>query len=368
MHAWMVKLSSSSLALFSVWLACFCSPCCGVRNSVKSERRPLEIDGGVSPAYASRRAKAMGAFSIWLQLQCQLSIQQIQSSGPLVAYSLRGFGLYLWDNNQPLYIFVDAINAVTNLLPLWRQYMTPAWQIVKRWQQEEPGSCRMVLPPALMMAAVSLGLLWQWPIWTALALLGFTGMLHPCEFVYALRKHLVLPRDALSSQQVAYLHIPSPKTKRLARRQHSRISDEFVVRLLDSVFGDYPMESRLCPFTASAFRSRWDAIFRHLGVSTRSVDRGITPGSLRGSGATYFYIETEDVQRIAWRGRWARLQTLEFYLQEVAAQMLLSTLSETSRTLIKLLADAASALLHHFIIHGVVGSRRGTYSKQANKH
>ena len=51
--------------------------------------------------------------------------------------------------------------------------------------------------------------------------------------------------------------------------------------------------------------------------------RGATPGVLRGSGATYFYQQTEHVPLLAWRGRWARQKTLEYYLQEVAAQMLL---------------------------------------------
>eukprot|EP00971_Amphidinium_carterae_P179667 3563154-Amphidinium_carterae.1 len=45
-----------------------------------------------------------------------------------------------------------------------------------------------------------------------------------------------------------------------------------------------------------------------------------TPGSLRGSGATFFYMCTEDISRLQWRGRWRRLATLEYYLQEAAVQ------------------------------------------------
>ena len=69
-------------------------------------------------------------------------------------------------------------------------------------------------------------------------------------------------------------------------------------------------------------------------------DRGATPGVLRGSGATFLYTLTENVQWIAWRGRWARTRTLEFYLQEVAAQLLLHQLSPISS------CGAGKALVH----------------------
>ena len=86
----------------------------------------------------------------------------------------------------------------------------------------------------------------------------------------------------------------------------------------------------------------------HLGLPHRAADRGATPGVLRGSGATHFYISTENIPLLAWRGRWARTKTLEFYLQEVAAQVLLTEISPAARSRIKSLDDAADSLLAHF--------------------
>ena len=51
-----------------------------------------------------------------------------------------------------------------------------------------------------------------------------------------------------------------------------------------------------------------------LGVPFKRDLRGSTPGVLRGSGATYLYLETEDLSKVAWRGRRAKLKTVEFYL------------------------------------------------------
>ena len=39
--------------------------------------------------------------------------------------------------------------------------------------------------------------------------------------------------------------------------------------------------------------------------------RGIPPKSLCGSGATWLYQMTEDIERIQWHGRWQQRRTLE---------------------------------------------------------
>lgn len=50
-----------------------------------------------------------------------------------------------------------------------------------------------------------------------------------------------------------------------------------------------------------------------------------------GNWATFLYTRTQDIPLIAWRGRWARTRTLEYYLQEVSAQLLLRELSPSSK-------------------------------------
>ena len=75
------------------------------------------------------------------------------------------------------------------------------------------------------------------------------------------------------------------------------------------------------------------------------ASRGATPAVLRGSGATHLYLATEDVQLIAWRGRWTKLKTVEFYLQEVAAQLILQSLPSLARNRIAFLSDHARSFL-----------------------
>ena len=134
-------------------------------------------------------------------------------------------------------------------------------------------------------------------------------MLHPSEYLSLTRGDLILPADALSSDRIAYVRVRNPKTARFARRQHCRLEDVSVLRLLESLFGSLHFDSKIYPGSKATFRSQWNAIMKQFGVPFKKVDRGVTPGVLRGSGATYLYLETEDLSRVAWRGRWARQKT-----------------------------------------------------------
>ena len=175
-------------------------------------------------------------------------------------------------------------------------------------------------------------------------------MLHPCEFLALPRRHLVLPIDMLQTCHDAYIHIDNPKTRRFARRQHAKISDQSIIAFITVVFGPIPLDLPITPLNAGTFRRRWNAVLQHLGLPHSSFDKGCTPGCLRGSGATAFYQHTEDIPRIAWRGRWLRQRTLEYYLQEVAAQLLLSHVSSEVRDRIACFHNAADALISFFII------------------
>lgn len=128
-------------------------------------------------------------------------------------------------------------------------------------------------------------------------------------------------------------------------RQHARISDELSVHFLDAIFGCLAKTDFLFNCSSSLFRSRWNRIFKFLGIPTSERDRGITPKALRGSGASWLFHCTEDVNRVLWRGRWQSKRTLEHYLQDVLGQVLLADLIQDKRDLCLELADSASSLL-----------------------
>ena len=167
------------------------------------------------------------------------------------------------------------------------------------------------------------------------------------------RRDLVFPRDLHFDQPALYVRVKDPKTARFARRQHSRVDDVSIVRVAEAVFGRIPLDEHLYLGAINTFRRQWNEIMHCLGVPCRQSERGATPGVLRASGATFFYSCTEDLSWVAWRGRWSRLKTLEFYLQEVGSRMLIHELPVWPREKFFALSDAAPAVIAaHFSFAG----------------
>ena len=308
-------------------------------------RGPLDLTSGFAASTRHKMHKSLEAFALWLREELGLSLHQALSSVSAAALALRGYGLHLYAAGLPRYLLVYAITSVQDACPEYRNHLTPAWQIDKKWQHAEPGECRPVISQPILQAAISVGLLWGWGDWVAVTLIGFVCMLHPAELIALHRRDLILPADAMTCDRIAYVHVRNPKTARFARRQHARLDDELVLRFIEARFGTLPLSEKLFRGSMHTYCRQWNAIMHHLDVPHTQAAKGATPGVLRGSGATFLYLETEDVQLVAWRGRWSKLKTVEFYLQEVAAQRLLQQLSATSRAKIAILRKYASRLV-----------------------
>ena len=306
---------------------------------------PLDLQSGFAASTRYKMDKAMDAFTVWLESDLNISLPAVLQSAQTAATALRGFGLHLYAAGLPRYLLVYAITAVQDAYPEFRSHLTPAWQVDRKWQQMEPGESRPVISQPILQAAICLALIWGWKDWAAVTLVGFLCMLHPAEIVPLIRQDLVLPRDALSSDLIAYVHVKHPKTQRFARRQHSRLEDELSIKFLDKLYGSLPLSEKLFRGSMHMYRRQWDAIMDRLGVPHRLADKGATPGVLRGSGATFLYLETEDISLVAWRGRWSKIKTVEFYLQEVAAQLMLQRLSSNARDRISFLRSFARRLI-----------------------
>ena len=308
-------------------------------------RGPMDTSVGFVPATASRMSKCFEAFTEWCGNFLEVPWQSLAADYEALGMALRGYGLYLFEHGHPRYLLVYAITSCQEYFPGCKVAMAPAWQIDKKWQVHEPGSCRAVLPAIVIKAATALALLWSWTSWAGLLLLGFGALLHPSEMLNLCRRDLVFPSDMHFDSSSLYVRIRDPKTARFARRQHGRIDDASIIALTEKLFGRLPLDSKLFQASSSTFRKQWDCIMDRLEVPRRQNQHGATPGVLRGSGATYLYCNSEDINWVAWRGRWARIRTLEFYLQEVSSFMLVHELSKSARSKIFTLADASASII-----------------------
>eukprot|EP00439_Symbiodinium_sp_Y106_P012221 s279_g1.t2 len=298
----------------------------------RQPRGPLDLQAGFASSAAHKMRKSLDGFLKWLREEAGCDPDLVFKTSEHTALALRGYGLHLYSTGLPRYLYVYAFTAVQDLHPQHRNFLTAAWQVDKKWQRAEPGSCRLVLPVAAIRAAISLGLLWGWFRWTACLFWASWR----CFILLSLSR---LPGETWYSQRTPLATLAAPAWK----DRRSRCDPLYLLCCLH-----LRPEDKLYPASLSSFRKQWNAVFERLGLPFRAADRGATPGVLRGSGTTFFDIATENIPLLAWRGRWARVRTLEHYLQEVAAQVMLSEVSATCRARIKSLDDVADDLLSFF--------------------
>lgn len=308
-------------------------------------RGKLDLTVGFAPATSLRMSRCLEAFQSWVSETAMVSWAELESEPQALALALRAYGLYLFEAGHPRYMLVYAITAVQDRFPLAKAFTAIAWQIDKKWQVFEPGVCRAVLPALVIRAAVALAVLWQWQSWAGVVLLAFAAMLHPTEMLSLCREDLIFPSDVCFDTPALFVRIRDPKTARFARRQHGRIDDPAIILVAEHLFGSLDPQQRLYPNSMATFRKQWNAVMTRLGVPCTQAERGATPGVLRGSGATYLYSCCEDVNWIAWRGRWSRVRTLEFYLQEVAAYIMVHSLTPIAKARVEYLSQMSWSVL-----------------------
>ena len=146
--------------------------------------------------------------------------------------------------------------------------------------------------------------------------------------------------------QSLFVRIRDPKTARFARRQHGRIDDESIIWVAQQVFGSLSPDTKLFPGSINVFPKQWNCIMQHLGVPHSQAGRGATPGVLRRHTSVLCFRRLE---LVAWRGRWARVRTLEYYLQEVGAFVMVHSLKPSSKDKIQKLSAAAWSVQCHVL-------------------
>ena len=307
------------------------------RDPLYKPRGELSNLVGLTQTTAARMDSCLQAFGEWLFDEVGWTLDDALENAERADLSLRAYGRFCFSSGRPRYVYVYAITAVQHLRPQFKVFLGGAWKIDKQWQIEEPGQCRAVLSAAMVRGILTLAFLWGWHCFGGIVAIGCAGMLHPNEFICLERRDLIFPSDSLSDTQLLYVHIKNPKTARFARKQHVRIDDPSVLLLARLLFEHLPLDRRLFGASIAVFRRQWNHCLDYLGVPRRQNQAGATPGTLRGSGATDLYYRTEDLQKVAWRGRWAKLKTVEYYVQEVAAQLFLHRLPEPVKARIVLL-------------------------------
>eukprot|EP00438_Fugacium_kawagutii_P030227 Skav219520 [mRNA] locus=scaffold30:151922:156355:+ [translate_table: standard] len=290
----------------------------------------------LEPQTIAMRAKFWNSFSAWLLEEVGAAVRDSITSNPLLMVkALEHYGGLEFSAGTPLYYYRQLLAHVQREFPLTKPFMAVAWRVVSRWEQLEPVQHRPPVPEPLVLAMSSLALIWNWPLFAAATLACFYGICRIGEVLSAERGSLLTPTDLLAEEQVIYLKISKPKSRRRGPSiQYSTISEASVVNFLSFVWQDFSPQARLYPSSPSNFRRRWNALLKALGVQ---VWHRLTPGSLRGGGCVAAHRKGLAIQDLLWRMRLQHTKTLCFYLQETTAESILPALTADCRETIQIL-------------------------------
>ena len=298
----------------------------------------LEQVDTVKPATRLVQAKAVEKYSRWLGRNLTAAaVASLDSMPQLYVLFLRAFGNWMFQQGQAMYLFRHLVVYFQQLWPGERSLMAPAWDLLTRWEIAVPVNHRPPTPRILVDSFITMALHWGWKKWAGLTALAFYGGMRVGEPLKATRADLVLPRDSWVNSEVLFLKINAPKPGRRGRGrvQHSKVTEELIVQLVDKIFGLMEPSDRLYAGSPSTYRRRRDKLLEHFRIP-KGVQ--LTPGGLRGGGATYMYHSGVPVQDVLWRLRLRHLQTLESYLQEVAADSALAKLPSDCRESLRVCA------------------------------
>ena len=126
--------------------------------------------------------------------------------------------------------------------------------------------------------------------------------------------------------------------------QHCKFSYKPGFVLVEELLQAVPKAEMLYPGSPSCYRRRWDFLMGRLGVGKKHRS---TPGSLHSSGAVAAAAcgAGDDLRSLLWAMRLKSWQALAYYLQEVAADTVLTRFDDQTVLNIKVLQAFFKSLL-----------------------
>jgi len=280
----------------------------------------------------------LGRFELWLRVRdcgdaavilerglpelTRLAVNYLRGAFATMELSTSQVG-HLISAIRRLVLVAEALGAV---IPDHPVHLRTLWRIHRAWQLAVPSEFRTpVSYKSCLAIAITLWLQGRWGV-ALLTLLGWHCLLRPSE-ARMLRWSDILtfgPEDRHRYEGVyGIIRIEDPKTRRVighATHQHVLLECLGLATLLRAcraAMATSPPDARIWAGADHEYFRIFVGVARDLGLASLHL----TPGGLRGGGATDHWLRRRDVQALRRRGRWTNVKTLERYVQEGASQL-----------------------------------------------
>ena len=308
------------------------------RSVHRSSLEEVEI---LSFATRELEAKQLQLFLQWCEgYLVGISVERLfDTIPPYLVQCLRCYGDLMFQKGGALSNLRHLLLACQRWKPMCRPLMAEAWDIVARWENQQPVTHRTPVPESMVRAMSAVAWHHGWFSWVGATLISFYGAGRLGEVLRCQRSDLVFPEDLLESPDgPIFLKLRRFKSlgRQPARVQHMKITDKLAKHLIRVVFLTVDYDQPLFSSTPYQYRKRWNIILETLVGSCKCK---MTPGGLRGGSAVFHYRRGLPIGDLMWMMRLRSQSTLEHYLQEVAAANSLVVLSSAARSNISLMAS-----------------------------
>ena len=165
------------------------------RAAARSDLGPLRSGRLVLQITQNRRDRLLFDFESWLEEQ-GLSADEIFSNAfqniDQINQLLASFGRMQYNAGRPLNQFAETINAVSSVKPALRRSLQGAWDVAYTWARREPSVHHVAMPGQILLAMISVSLIWGWVRMAGALALGWGALLRPGEIFQARRADLYL--------------------------------------------------------------------------------------------------------------------------------------------------------------------------------
>ena len=221
-----------------LWLACLLgcfwhASATGARGSHgddlrKAARAGIELPQGrrVTELTSSNRQVFLSKFLGWLENEGLDSRTVFEGPSDIDQINrwISDYGRKLFREGKPYYQYSETINAISAKRPTLRRSLMQAWDLAFMWNSYEPVEHHVAMPHQVLLALLSICMMWGWVREASCFALCFGALLRSGELLAAVRGDLIFPQDVGGTLDHILIRILEPKTRfRAARHQASKV-------------------------------------------------------------------------------------------------------------------------------------------------
>ena len=269
----------------------------------------------IQPSTRKRYDKALTRFFDYLKYNSISLPKEVLLMDSLVSEYIE----HLWASGEGRALASDTVAGLQDTQPRLKGHMPTVWRLLKAWNSNEIPCRAPPLPIEVLEAMVGYAQFKGWFQFGLSLLLAFHGLLRTGEMLALQQKQVTV--NSPTGKVLISLGL-TKGGRRQGASESVALHVEDISRRLHFWVHQVPPGTLLVS-KAHEWRKTFNQVLDVLGFSSF----GFRPYSLRRGGATFYFRQHSQLDRLLLQGRWQALRTARIYINEglaVLAELKLS--------------------------------------------